>query len=108
MTETFRYHDSKWSEDRDAEFQAAQRRHELWGWPAKHPGCCPECGRPYSVHKEPGDCVRFSKEKYAETLGWDAGQRGYTKANPYCCDDPDGPWEIYEDGYQEGAAFREE
>lgn len=110
MTEAFRYKDSKWAEDRDAEFEAARQQHELYGWPAKHPGACVDCGRPLSAHKELGDCARFSEEKYADTLGWDAGQRGHVKANPYCHDDPGevSLWKIYEDGHREGAVFKEE
>lgn len=110
MAETFRYKDSKWSEDRDAEFEAAQRRHDLYGWPAKHPSVCVDCGHPLSAHKEPGDCERFSAGGYAKDLGWDAGQREYVKDNPYDHDNPDEAalWDEYEEGYQEGLATFEE
>lgn len=105
MAETFRYHDSKWSEARDAEFEAARRRHDLYGWPAKHPRCCPECGRPYTAHDELGRCPADEenpshKEAYGQ--GWNAGHHKLNRDNPYPSNTDE--WAHYEEGYQEGAA----
>lgn len=55
--------DSKWYEDREAEWEARQRvRAQAEWWCAKHPGCCPYCGRPESVHERLGGCPYFSPE----------------------------------------------
>lgn len=59
-----RYKDSKYYEDRDAMFEAQERRIRYQGqWCAKHPGCCPMCGRPESVHEELGGCPYFMEEE---------------------------------------------
>lgn len=64
MAESPRYKDSKWYEDRDAELEARQRvRTQAEWWCAKHPGCCPMCGRPGSVHEELGGCPYFMEEE---------------------------------------------
>lgn len=103
--------DSQWYQAREAELEATQRwRNTAEWWCAKHPGACPECGHRLSAHKELGDCERFSAEGYARDLAWDAGQRGYTNANPCHHDDHDPDeaalWKIYEDSYQKGVVFR--
>jgi len=98
-----------WYNVREEKYEISQRPTLSEWWCAKHPGACPKCGHRLSAHKELDDCERFQEEGHAETLGWDAGQRGHIKANPYCYDDPGEAslWKIYELGYQQGMRFKE-
>lgn len=34
----------------------------MLSWQADHPGSCPMCGRPYSVHEELGGCPYYYPE----------------------------------------------
>lgn len=101
--------DSAWYEAREAEQEVTERwRNQLEGWCAKHPGCCPMCGRPESVHKELGDCASFAEEASVGAQGFDDGYRGRICANPYPLHSPIAAnlWDVYEEGYREGAGLQ--
>lgn len=94
-----------WYNEREAEYEISQRPTLSEWWCTKHPGACPECGRPYSVHEKLGRCPAREENPYhdkAYSQGWNAGHNERDEANPYPPNTS--KWALYVEGYREGAA----